>query len=174
MGILVLSPDSTLVFLHTCGKLAISLAHKGAGAPGARDAIHDIPPSLRGKTFVIIKKDQVPSFHELFNTTLLRIQFTMEESTNDRLPFLDVLVQKLPSGHFETSVYRKETDADVVLHFDSKRPACHKRSFIKALFGRVKKHCSSEEARRQERTYLEKRPYWWTAKGWQIWCGYCT
>ncbi len=142
------------------------MAHIGAGAVGARDAIHDIPPSLRGKTFVIIKKDQVPFFLELFNTTLPRIEFTMEEPTNDRLPFLDVLVQNLPSGHFETSVCRKETDADVVLHLDSNHPACHKRSCIKALFGRVDKHCS--------RTYLDKRPHLWTVKGCQIWRGYCT
>ncbi len=42
-------------------------------------------------------------------------------------------------GHFETSVYRKETDADAVLHFASNHPACQKRSCIKALFGRVDK-----------------------------------
>ncbi len=45
------------------------MAHIGAGAVGARDAIHDIPPPLCGKAFVIIMKDQVPSFHELLNTT---------------------------------------------------------------------------------------------------------
>ncbi len=107
-------------------------------------------------TFFIIKKDQVKSFHQLLNTTLPGIEFTMEELTNDRLPFLDVLVQKLPSGDFETSVYRKETYADVVLHFDSNHPACNKRGCIKALVGRVDTHCSSEEARRQERTYLDR------------------
>ncbi len=37
------------MFLHSCGELAASLAHIGAGALRARDAIHDIPPSLRGK-----------------------------------------------------------------------------------------------------------------------------
>ncbi len=78
----------------------------------------------------------------------------MEEPTNDRLPFLDVLVQKLPSGDFDTSVNRKETNANVVLHFDSNHPVCHKRSCIKALFGIVETVFSSEEARRQESTYL--------------------
>ncbi len=41
--------DSTLVFLYTCGELAASVAHIGAGTLSARDAIHDIPPPLRGK-----------------------------------------------------------------------------------------------------------------------------
>ncbi len=101
-------------------------------------------------TFVIIKIDLVPSFHQLLNTSLPGIEFTMQQPTNDRLPFLDVL----PSGDFETTVYHKETNDDVVLHFNSNHPACHKRSCIKALFGRVNTHFSSEEARRQERTYL--------------------
>ncbi len=39
-------------------------------------------------TFVIIKKEQVPSLHKLFNTILPRIEFTREEPTNDKLPFL--------------------------------------------------------------------------------------
>ncbi len=45
----MLSPDSTLMFLHSCGELTASLAHIGAGTLGARDSIQDIPPSLRGK-----------------------------------------------------------------------------------------------------------------------------
>ncbi len=47
--ILDLSPNRTLVFLYMCSKLEASLAHIGAGALRARDAIHDIPPSLREK-----------------------------------------------------------------------------------------------------------------------------
>ncbi len=35
-------------------------------------------------TFVIIKKDLVPSFHQLRNSTLPGIEFTMEELTNGR------------------------------------------------------------------------------------------
>ncbi len=51
-GILVLSPDGTLAFLHACGKLTASLAHIGAGALRARDTLHDIPPCLRLKRVV--------------------------------------------------------------------------------------------------------------------------
>ncbi len=78
-----------------------------------------IAPKFRKRyandTSVIIKKDQVPSFHQLLNTTLPGLEFTLEEPTNERLPFLDVLVQKLPSSDFETSIYRKEMNADVDL-----------------------------------------------------------
>ncbi len=37
-----MSPDSTLMFLHTCGELTASLAHIGAGTLRTRDSIHDI------------------------------------------------------------------------------------------------------------------------------------
>ncbi len=80
----------------------------------------------------------------------------MEELTNASLPLLDVLVKKFHSSDFETAAYRKETNADFVLHFDSNHPACHKRSCIKAVFGRVDTYCSSEEARRHEKLYLHR------------------
>ncbi len=48
-GIHTLSPDSTLMFLHMRGKLTASLAHTGVGALRARDAVHDVQPSLRWK-----------------------------------------------------------------------------------------------------------------------------
>ncbi len=65
-------------------------------------------------TFVIKKNVLAPSFYKLLNIALPGIEFTMEEPTNEGSPFLDVLVWKLPSINFETSVYRKETNADVV------------------------------------------------------------
>ncbi len=75
-------------------------------------------------TFVIIEQDNFSAFHQLLNTTLPGISFTMETATENKLPILDVLVHKLPSGTFETSVYRKATNADIVLHYS---PASHKR-----------------------------------------------
>ncbi len=105
------------------------------------------------ETFVIIKKDQVPSLNELLSTILPGEEFIMEKPTNDRISFLDVLIQKLPSGDFEKSVYHKETNADVVLHFGSNHPAYHIRRCVRGLFDRVDTHCISE-ARRQKKTCL--------------------
>ncbi len=65
-------------------------------------------------TFVIIKQDNPSTFHQLLGTTLPGISFTMETATENKSPFLDVLVHKLPSGAFETSVYRKATNADML------------------------------------------------------------
>ncbi len=46
--------------------------------------------------FVIIKHDNLPAFHQLLNKTLPGISFTMETTAEYKLPFLDVLVHKLP------------------------------------------------------------------------------
>ncbi len=69
--------------------------------------------------FVVIKKDKVSSFHQPLNTTLRGVELTMEGPSNDRSPFLGVFVRKLPSGDFKTPVYRKGTNANVFLHFNS-------------------------------------------------------
>ncbi len=53
---------------------------------------------------VIVKKDQVSSFHQLFNTTLPGIELATEGKTDGGLPFLDVLVQNLPSEDFDGSM----------------------------------------------------------------------
>ncbi len=92
-------------------------------------------------TFVIIKQDNLSTFQQLLSTTLPGISFTMETATESKSPFLDVLVHKL------STVYRKATNADIVLHYDSNSPASHKRSYVTALFSRITTHCSNAEAR---------------------------
>ncbi len=85
-------------------------------------------------TFVIIKQDNLSAFHKLLNTTLPGISFQMETAAENKLLFLDALKHKLLSGTLETSVYRKATNTDIVLHYDSNSPASHKRSCVIALF----------------------------------------
>ncbi len=107
-------------------------------------------------TFVVIKQDNLSAFHHLLKTTLPKIGFTMETAAENKLPFLNVLVHKLPSGTFEALVYRKATNADIVLHYDSNSPTSHKRSCMTALFSRITTHCSNAAARNQERNYLHR------------------
>ncbi len=46
------------------------------------------------------KKNQVLSVHQLLNNTLPGRESTIEEPTNDSLPFLGVLIERLPSVDF--------------------------------------------------------------------------
>jgi hypothetical protein len=105
-------------------------------------------------TFVIIRKDAFAVFYELINSIFGDIKFTCEEAKDDSLPFLDVLVRKLPDGSLQTSVYRKDSSADVILNYDSNHPASHKRSCVQTLFKRARTHCSSKESLENEIDYL--------------------
>ncbi len=85
-------------------------------------------------TFVILDTDKLSDFHIALNNALPGIQFTLDKEKDSNLPFLDILIHRLPTGTLETSVYRKSPHSDVVLNFHSNSPASHKRSYIKTLF----------------------------------------
>ncbi|BHF80514.1 hypothetical protein SprV_0702364200 [Sparganum proliferum] len=78
-------------------------------------------------TFVIVKKDQLETLHNTINSTMPGIKFTLEKEVDKELPFLDVLVQRKTDGTLRTSVYRKQTYAEVILHYESNHPISHKR-----------------------------------------------
>ncbi len=85
-------------------------------------------------TFVIIKEDNFSTFHQLLNATSPGSSLMMESVTENKLPFLDVLVHELPSETFEKSVHSKATIADIVPHYDSNYPTSHMRCCVNALF----------------------------------------
>ncbi len=85
-------------------------------------------------TLVIVDKDKHSDFHVALNNALPGVQVTLDKEKDSNLPFLDVFIRRLPTGTLETSVYRKFTHYDVMLHFQSNIPASHKRSCSKALF----------------------------------------
>jgi hypothetical protein len=105
-------------------------------------------------TFVILKKDSLSDFHNLINSIFTDIQFTCEEAQNDCLPFLDVLINRLPCGSLQTSVYRKDINADVILNYSSNHPISHKRSCVKTLFKRAHTHSSDQNLLKIELEYL--------------------
>ncbi|VDN12426.1 unnamed protein product [Dibothriocephalus latus] len=76
------------------------------------------------ETFVVIKRDQVPTFKERRNSVFPDIQLTMEEEENKELAFLDVLVCHKDSGGLKTKVFRKATNMMQVLNYNSNHPIC--------------------------------------------------
>nr|VZI27565.1 unnamed protein product [Spirometra erinaceieuropaei] len=58
-------------------------------------------------TFVVIDRDQLPTFKERLNAVFPDIQFTMEEEENNQLAFLDVLVCRKDCGGLKTKMFRK-------------------------------------------------------------------
>ena len=105
-------------------------------------------------TFVILKRSKLEETHHTLNNVFAGIEFTREEEENGKLPFLDVLVQRLPNGQLETTVYRKQKHTDQILNFGSNHPLAHKRSCIKTLFRRARTHCSTIQLRKTEEKHL--------------------
>ena len=70
------------------------------------------------------------------------LHFTVELSSEGRLPFLDVLVNQLPEV-FNTEVYCKPTNPGLCLNGRSECPDRYKRSTISAYVRRALTHCSS-------------------------------
>ncbi|KAK9407181.1 hypothetical protein NXF25_005955 [Crotalus adamanteus] len=79
-------------------------------------------------TFVIVKWARKTALMEKLNSIFPDIQFTAEEEANGSLAFLDVLVTHQFNGALHTTVYRKATHTDRMLHYMSNHPAAHKIS----------------------------------------------
>ncbi|CAH8639539.1 unnamed protein product, partial [Dicrocoelium dendriticum] len=79
------------------------------------------------------------------------INFTMElESCSGTLPFLDCLVHR-NGGRLKTTIYRKPTDTDGVLHYSSGYPKQVYAAIASSLFHRAQTLCTEEEDRKAAR-----------------------
>ncbi len=105
-------------------------------------------------TFVIIDTDKLSDFHMALNNALPVIQFAPDKQDEINFPFLDILIHRLPKGTLETSVYRKSTHSDVVLHFLSTSPVSHNPNCIKVHFSRLRTNCSTFLSWKAEKAYL--------------------
>ena len=109
------------------------------------------PPTLWLKfvdgTFGIIKAEHSKPLLQHINNQDPHIQFTVEEpSQQGSLPFLDTPVTIEPNNIFTTSVYRKPTNTDQYLHWDSNQFLTAKQSVYSTLAYRAKIVSSNQEA----------------------------
>ena len=96
-------------------------------------------------TFVLCDSDV--NYHKLlneFNNAHPSIRFTLEIENNNKLPFLDVLLERDELGTLRRSVYRKSTWVGQYTHFNSFVPLRYKRNLVRCLAFRANKICSSE------------------------------
>ncbi|BHF83000.1 hypothetical protein SprV_0802614100 [Sparganum proliferum] len=105
-------------------------------------------------TFVILRRDAKDNFKTQLNSVFPQIQFTMEEEKDGVLPFLDVQVTRQEDGTLQTGVFRKATNTEKILHYNSNHPLSHKRSCVRTLFRRINTHCSTETEKLRERETL--------------------
>ncbi len=82
------------------------------------------------------------------------IKFSREEGQNNQLLFFDVLAQRHGDGKINTSVFRKSSNSDIVLHYSSNHPMSHKPLCVKTLFDRAQLYCSEGKTLALEHSYL--------------------
>ena len=78
------------------------------------------------------------------NSQHSNIKFTVEESNNNVLSFLDTQIS-LVGDRFESCVFRKSTNTDVLLNFSAICPSSWKKGVILGALNRAKVICSNSE-----------------------------
>ena len=71
------------------------------------------------------------------------LNFTVEESVDNKLPFLNVMIEK-SEGTIKTKVYRKPTDVQMCLNGEGECPDRYKQSVVRGFLYRAKNLCSEQ------------------------------
>ena len=97
--------------------------------------------------------EALQEFHQQLNDFCPSIQFTLEREVDQKLPFLDVLVQR-SEGRLGTSVYRKATASNVYLKYNSSHPAAMKAGLIRCMKARARRVCSDMSSVKEEKSKI--------------------
>ena len=106
-------------------------------------------------TFVYVKNGSIEYVLLVLESFHPNIKFTYEKEVNNTLPFLDVLFIR-NSDHIHTTVYRKETNNDLYLHWHAFTPISWKRGTIRTLVNTAYIICSDNNYLQQELKHLER------------------
>ena len=106
-------------------------------------------------TFVLWQhgEEHLDEFLKHLNGLHHRIQFTMEKEDNQKIPFLDVLVERR-ENKLHTDIYRKPTHTNNYLNYRSNHHPKVKMGIVKCLETRAKRICN-EEGYRTETNQLK-------------------
>ena len=106
-------------------------------------------------TIPYIKEESIEHVLSKLNGYHDNIEFTYEIENDGKLPFLNVLVIRT-DYEVETTVYRKSTNNDIYLHWQSFSPATWKRGTLQTLVSRAFRVCSNEKHLENEIKHLKK------------------
>ena len=102
-----------------------------------------------------IKEDSIDHVMSVLNGFHPSIQFKYDTESNNRLSFLDVPIIRNGQS-IETWVYRKPTNTDIYVHWNSFASIQGKRISLKALVYRSNLICSNDHHLTLELEYLQK------------------
>ena len=107
-------------------------------------------------TFVVVKDEHVAALHHHLNQQFQGVAFTLEREDERRLPFLDVEVQTREDGTVGTAVFRKGTQTDKYLDFDSHHSSQHKESVVRSLVRRGEMFPSDDAGKSTEMYHVKR------------------
>ena len=107
-------------------------------------------------TIAWIKQDSVEYVTQQLNSFHENIQFTYEMESDNKISFLDILLIRKNDSEIETTVYRKPTDNDIYLNWNSFAPIKWKRGTLRTLLLRAHTICSNENHLKTELKHLHK------------------
>lgn len=105
-------------------------------------------------TLAYIKEEKIEDVLNTLNSFDNAIKFTFECEKNEHISFLDVNIYR-KENKLETSVYRKSTNTDLYINWNSHAPIQWKKSTLRGLVKRAITICSSESILDDELKYLE-------------------
>ena len=102
--------------------------------------------------FCIFKTNQnIDDFLKRINKWHDNITFTKETESNDRIAFLDVsIIRNTISNKYDTTIYRKPTNTNLYLLYESNQCRKYKIGLIKSLVTRILLICSTTEYSEKE------------------------
>ena len=106
-------------------------------------------------TISYIKEESIELVLSKLNGYYDNMEFTYETGNDGKLPFLDVLVIR-KDYKVETTVYRKSTNNDIYLHWQSFSRTAWKRGTLQTLVSRAFKVCSNDQHLQNEIKHLKK------------------
>ncbi|XP_057310566.1 uncharacterized protein LOC130648530 [Hydractinia symbiolongicarpus] len=106
-------------------------------------------------TICFVKENQINNVLVTLNSYHSNIQFTYEVENDNYIAFLDVKVKRMNDGSFNTSIYRKDTNTDIYMHWISFAPRAWKVGTVKSLVLRAFNICSSSQDLKYELNQLK-------------------
>ena len=87
--------------------------------------------------FAVFESDSdADAFYSYLNTRHENVKFTFEKAKDNKLPFLDILINN-NEFDFQTSAFHKKTYTGLLLNYFSFAPNCYKLGLIKTLVDRT-------------------------------------
>ena len=106
-------------------------------------------------SYAYVIPEMIELILEELNSYHPNIKFTYELEEDNKITFLDVLINRINFNEIETSVYRKTTNTDIYINWYSHAPSQWKIGTLRNLIARAKNISSTEDLLNNEIEHLK-------------------